>query len=103
MTDDRRNLRQGTIDSSADVRPAERVEYFLADPAAKVIGLYTEAIKDGLAFFRVLRAARGAKRVVVLLGGQLSPSDLDQIERGCCASASLDEGFQPFDMALAAR
>lgn len=103
MTDDRRNLRQGTIDSSADVRPAERVEYFLADPAAKVIGLYTEAIKDGLAFFRVLRAARGAKRVVVLLGGQLSPSDLDQIERSCCASASLDEGFQPFDMALAAR
>jgi acyl-CoA synthetase (NDP forming) len=37
-----------------------------------VIGLYAEDIKDGRAFFDVLRAARGAKPVVVLLGGQTS-------------------------------
>ena len=59
-----------TLGNSADVGPAELVEYFLADPDTKVIGLYTEDIKDGRAFFRALRAARGAKPVVVLLGGQ---------------------------------
>ena len=59
-----------TIGNSADVGPAELVEYFLADPDTRVIGLYAEDIKDGRAFFHVLRAARGAKPVVVLLGGQ---------------------------------
>jgi acyl-CoA synthetase (NDP forming) len=59
-----------TIGNSADVGPADLVEYFLADPDTRVIGLYAEDIKDGRAFFRVLREARGAKPVVVLLGGQ---------------------------------
>ena len=59
-----------TLGNSADVGPAEMVEYFLADPETRVIGLYAEDIKDGRAFFRALRAARGAKPVVVLLGGQ---------------------------------
>jgi acyl-CoA synthetase (NDP forming) len=61
-----------TLGNSADVGPAELVEYFLADPETKVIGLYAEDIKDGRAFFRALRAARGAKPVVVLLGGETS-------------------------------
>jgi len=61
-----------TIGNSADVGPADLVAYFLADPDTRVIGLYAEDIKDGRAFFRVLRAARGAKPVVVLLGGQTS-------------------------------
>jgi acyl-CoA synthetase (NDP forming) len=61
-----------TIGNSADIGPAELVEYFLADPDTRVIGLYAEDIKDGRAFFRALRAARGAKPVVVLLGGQTS-------------------------------
>lgn len=61
-----------TLGNSADVGPAEMVEYFLADPETKVIGLYAEDIKDGRAFFRALRTARGAKPVVVLLGGQTS-------------------------------
>jgi acyl-CoA synthetase (NDP forming) len=61
-----------TLGNSADVGPAELVEYFLADPDTKVIGMYTEDIKDGRAFFRALRAAHGAKPVVVLLGGQTS-------------------------------
>lgn len=59
-----------TIGNSADVRPAELVDYFLADPDTHVIGLYAEDIKDGRTFVRVLRAARGGKPVVVLLGGQ---------------------------------
>lgn len=59
-----------TIGNSADVGPADLVEYFLADPDTRVIGLYAEDIKDGRTFFRALRAARGAKPVVVLLGGQ---------------------------------
>ena len=59
-----------TIGNSADVGPADLVEYFLADPDTRVIGLYAEDIKDGRAFFRALREARGAKPVVVLLGGQ---------------------------------
>lgn len=61
-----------TLGNSADLGPAELVEYFLADPDTKVIGLYAEDIKDGRAFFRALRAAQGAKPVVVLLGGQTS-------------------------------
>jgi acyl-CoA synthetase (NDP forming) len=59
-----------TLGNSADVGPAELLEYFLADPDTRVIGLYAEDIKDGRAFVRVLREARGAKPVVVLLGGQ---------------------------------
>jgi acyl-CoA synthetase (NDP forming) len=59
-----------TLGNSVDVGPAEIVAYFLADPDTRVIGLYAEDIKDGRAFFRALRAARGAKPVVVLLGGQ---------------------------------
>ncbi|MEK7862957.1 MAG: acyl-CoA synthetase, partial [Chloroflexota bacterium] len=61
-----------TLGNSADVSPSELVEYFLADPDTRVIGIYAEDIKDGRAFFRALRAARGAKPVVVLLGGQTS-------------------------------
>jgi acyl-CoA synthetase (NDP forming) len=61
-----------TLGNTADVGPAEIVEYFFADPETKVIGLYAEDIKDGRAFFRALRTARGAKPVVVLLGGQTS-------------------------------
>lgn len=61
-----------TLGNSVDVGPAELVDYFLADPDTRVIGIYAEDIKDGRAFFRTLRAARGAKPVVVLLGGQTS-------------------------------
>lgn len=59
-----------TLGNSVDVGPAELVEYFLADRDTQVIGIYAEDIKDGRAFFGALRAARGAKPVVVLLGGQ---------------------------------
>lgn len=61
-----------TLGNSADLGPSELVEYFLADPDTRVIGLYAEDIKDGRAFFRALRTAHGAKPVVVLVGGQTS-------------------------------
>lgn len=61
-----------TLGNSADLDPSECVDYFLADADTRVIGLYAEDIKNGRAFFRSLRAARGAKPVVVLLGGQTS-------------------------------
>jgi len=59
-----------TLGNSADVRPVDLIEYFLADTNTKVIGVYVEDIGDGRAFFRVLRAAGGDKPVVVLVGGQ---------------------------------
>jgi acyl-CoA synthetase (NDP forming) len=78
-----------TIGNSADVGPADLVEYFLADPDTRVIGLYAEDVKDGRAFFRALRAARGAKPVVVLLGGQTSQGrDAAASHTGSLASAA---------------
>lgn len=59
-----------TIGNSVDIRPTELMEYFLADPDTKVVGLYAEDIKDGHEFFQLLRRSNGAKPVVVLLGGQ---------------------------------
>ena len=59
-----------TLGNSADLGPAEVVEYFLGDAETRVIGLYAEDVKDGRAFFHALRAARGKKPVVVLLGGE---------------------------------
>ena len=59
-----------TLGNSADLGPADLLEFFLADTVTKVIGLYAEDIKDGRTFFRTLRAARGAKPVVMLVGGQ---------------------------------
>jgi acyl-CoA synthetase (NDP forming) len=59
-----------TLGNSIDVGPADLVEYYLADPQTRAIGVYLEDVKDGRRFFDVLRAARGRKPVVVLLGGQ---------------------------------
>ena len=47
-----------TIGNSADVVPHELVEYYLEDPQTKVIGLYLEDIKNGRAFFDLLRSAK---------------------------------------------
>ena len=59
-----------TIGNSVDVGPAELLEFFVADPDTRVIGLYLEDVKDGRRFFDALRAARSVKPVVLLLGGQ---------------------------------
>ena len=59
-----------TIGNSADVGPAEMLEFFLADPATKAIGLYLEDVKDGRRFFELLRSSRAAKPIVILRGGR---------------------------------
>jgi acyl-CoA synthetase (NDP forming) len=59
-----------TIGNSADVAPHELVEYYLEDPQTKVIGLYLEDIKNGRAFFDLLRSPKAIKPVVILKGGR---------------------------------
>ena len=59
-----------TVGNSADVGPAELVAYYLADPLTKAIGCYLEDIKDGRAFFALLRDCRSPKPVVILRGGR---------------------------------
>lgn len=58
-----------TIGNSADLAPHDLVEYFLDDPDTRAIGLYIEDVKDGRAFFDLLRSAKGLKPVVILKGG----------------------------------
>jgi acyl-CoA synthetase (NDP forming) len=59
-----------TIGNSADLGPADFLEFYLADPATKVIGLYLEDVKDGRRFFDLLRARGAEKPVVILRGGR---------------------------------
>lgn len=61
-----------TIGNSADIAPHDLLEYFLYDPDTKAVGLYLEDIKDGRAFFDLLRNAPVAKPVVILKGGTTS-------------------------------
>lgn len=59
-----------SLGNCADLGPTDLLEYFLADPDTRVIGMYLEHIADGHAFFERLRAAQGRKPVVILKGGQ---------------------------------
>jgi acyl-CoA synthetase (NDP forming) len=59
-----------TIGNSADVKPHELVEYYFDDPQTKAVGLYVEDIKEGRAFFDLLRSAKATKPVVILKGGR---------------------------------
>ena len=59
-----------TIGNSADVKPHELVDYYLEDPQTKAIGLYVEDIKEGRAFFDLLRSDKATKPMVILKGGR---------------------------------
>ena len=59
-----------TLGNSVDLGPADLVEYYLADPQTRAIGVYVEDIKSGRRFVDALRNVEHAKPVVVLLGGQ---------------------------------
>jgi acyl-CoA synthetase (NDP forming) len=61
-----------TIGNSADLAPHDLIEYFLHDPDTKAIGLYLEDIKDGRAFFDLLRHVAVPKPIVILKGGTTS-------------------------------
>lgn len=56
--------------NSADVKPHELVEYYFDDPQTRVVGLYIEDIREGRAFFDLLRRHPAPKPVVVLKGGR---------------------------------
>ncbi len=59
-----------TIGNTVDLGPGELLEFYLADNATGVIGLYLEDVHDGRRFFETLRSARARKPVVLLIGGQ---------------------------------
>lgn len=61
-----------TVGNSADLGPADLLEFYLADPQTRVIGLYLEDVKDGRRFFDLLRSSRTTKPVVILRGGRSS-------------------------------
>src|SRR5262249_14378578 len=65
-----------TIGNSADVSPDELVRYYLDDPQTRAIGLYLEQIKEGRAFFELLRSERATKPVVILKGGRSKQGSL---------------------------
>lgn len=59
-----------TVGNCADIEPNDLLEFYLADPQTKVIGMYIEMAKNGRRLFEMLRAARAVKPVVILKGGR---------------------------------
>jgi len=59
-----------TVGNCADVEPNELLQFYLADPETRVVGMYIETAKDGRRIFEILREARGRKPVVILKGGR---------------------------------
>ncbi len=59
-----------TVGNCADIGPEDLLQFYLADPQTKVIGMYLETAKDGRRLFELLRDARAAKPVVILKGGR---------------------------------
>lgn len=59
-----------TVGNCADIGPNDLIEYYLADPQTRVIGLYIEAAGDGRRLFEILRTARAGKPVAILKGGR---------------------------------
>ena len=73
----RRGLNRGvkysglvSMGNCADLGAADLLEFYLADPQTRVIGLYVETARDGRRLFELLRDARAAKPVVILKGGR---------------------------------
>ena len=59
-----------SLGNSADVKPADLLEFYLADPKTRIIGLYLEDGKDGRRFFDILRSSQTQKPVVLMKGGR---------------------------------
>lgn len=59
-----------TVGNCADLGPNDLIEFYLADPQTRVIGMYIETAKDGRRFFDILHDARATKPVVILKGGR---------------------------------
>ncbi len=69
-----------TVGNCADVTPADLLEFYIADPQTKVIGMYIETARDGRRLFDILRHAQAVKPVVILKGGRT--------QQGLAAAAS---------------
>jgi acyl-CoA synthetase (NDP forming) len=69
-----------TVGNSADLGPNDLLEFYLADSATKVVGMYVEGIRDGRRLFDVLRKNNADKPVVILKGGRT--------QKGLAAAAS---------------
>ncbi len=69
-----------TVGNCADVTPSDLLEFYIADPQTKVIGMYIETARDGRRLFDILRNARAVKPVVILKGGRT--------QQGLAAAAS---------------
>lgn len=59
-----------SIGNCADLGAADFLEYYLADPATRVIGFYLESLRDGRRFYEILRETSAVKPVVILKGGR---------------------------------
>ena len=59
-----------TVGNCADLEATDLLEFYLADPQTRVVGIYLEAVKDGRRLFDLLKANRAAKPVVLLKGGR---------------------------------
>ena len=57
-----------TAGNCADIGPVDLLGYYLADPRTRAVGCYLEDVKDGRAFFELMRSS--AKPVVLLRGGR---------------------------------
>ena len=69
-----------SVGNCVDIGPSDLLEFYLADPQTRVIGLYIETARDGRRLFDILRHARARKPVVILKGGRS--------RRGIAAAAS---------------
>lgn len=59
-----------TLGNSADLKPADLLEFHFADPDTTVIGAYLEDVRDGRRFVQRLVEQGGGKPVVLLVGGR---------------------------------
>ncbi len=59
-----------SIGNGVDLREAELLEYFGADPETHMVGMYIEGVDDGRRFFEALKSVSARKPVIILKGGQ---------------------------------
>ena len=101
-----------SIGNKCDVEETELLEYFLRDPATKVIAMYLESIPNGRRFFDMARSSQ--KPIVVLKGGKMpsgarasashtgSLAGNYEVARGALEQAGVypaDDFFEMVDMA----
>lgn len=65
-----------TMGNSCDLTPTDLLEFYFDDSQTRAVGLYVEDIKDGRAFFDLLRSRKATKPVVILRGGRSSQGRL---------------------------